>query len=159
MRYECPVCGAVFGSMIELSKHLEQHQKKIYKCPSCGKTYDSLEEMNNCLKRHIEEANIKIKEKEKERKAIIADYKEICGNVNALLDAFNKAHGDNCTLKFDINAITSDSALEQEIINIELNNRIKAKNKKVTSNNSKKDTASFESFLKAILNETYGFED
>ena len=50
MRYECPVCGVKFNSMVELSKHLEQHGEKIYKCPFCGKAYNSLEEMNNCLK-------------------------------------------------------------------------------------------------------------
>ena len=153
MRYECPVCGAVFGSMIELSKHLEQHQKKIYKCPSCGKTYDSLEGMNRCLKQHIEEENIKIKEKEKERKTIVTDYQEVCNKIDALIDAFNKAHGDSCTLKPDIEATTSDIALGQAIININKGNQTKVENKKVTSNSNKNDTTSFESFLKAILNE------
>lgn len=161
MRYECPVCGAIFGSMIELSKHLEQHQKKIYKCPSCGKTYDSLEEMNRCLKRHIEEENIKIKEKEKERKAIVADYKEVCNKIDALIGAFNKAHGDSCTLKpADIEVTTLDMALGQEIININ-SNQTKVENKKVmsNSNSNKNDITSFENLLKTILNEAYGFED
>ena len=157
MRYECPVCGATFGSMVELSKHLEQHKGAIYRCPSCGKAYASLEEMNACLKKHIEEENIKIKEKEKERKAIAADYKELCGNINALIEAFNKAHGDICTLTLDINATTSDKALGQELINIERSNVKRVENKKGTNN--KKDATSFESFLRAILNETYGFED
>lgn len=160
MRYECPVCGVKFNSMIELSKHLEQHKGKIYKCPSCGKTYDSLEEMNRCLKRHIEEENIKIKEREKERKAIVADYKEVCNKIDALIDTFNKAHGNSCVLKpVDIEVTTSDMALGQEIININ-SNQTKAENKKGTSNSNsnKNDITSFENLLKAILND-YGFEN
>ena len=163
MRYECPVCGATFGSMVELSKHLEQHKGAIYRCPSCGKAYASLEEMNNCLKRHIEQENARAKEKEKERKAIAADYKELCGNINALIEAFNKAHRDICTLTLDINATTSDKALGQELINIEHSyTRVhipikRVENKKETNN--KKDATSFERFLREILNEAYGFED
>jgi uncharacterized C2H2 Zn-finger protein len=157
MRYECPVCGVKFNSMVELSKHLEQHGEKIYKCPFCGKAYNSLEEMNNCLKRHIEAENRKIKERENERKAIAADYKKLCDNIDVLINAFNKVHRDNCTLKIDINATTSDRALGQEIINIGQNNRTKVENKE--SNSNKEDTISFENFLKAILNEVYSFED
>ena len=155
MRYECPICGEVFNSMVELSKHLNKHQTEKYKCPQCGKIYSSLEDLTACIDRHIIEEKAKIAKRESERKTIANDYQELRNKVKTLIDNFNKAHAKDCSLKCNMNVTTSDEALKQAIINIEQGGNDK---NRVNVNASKEFDSSFEDFLKTILKEAQGFK-
>lgn len=154
MRYECPICGTSFGSLPELSKHLEQEKSRTYKCPYCGKTYKTIEEMNTCLQAHIAEENAKAKERENYLKDAAQDYKALRSQVKALVDAFEKAHSDICTIRVNVNVTPKDIAFSRALINIE-----NEANQKETKKNTEKDytfSNSLEGFLREILNDKYG---